>query len=483
MTCLIAPECILSVLLIGALLEFVMPKNRNGIPTTVFSILAFIAASYGAKLAILDGEAVDTLTVLFNVEGLGALTGWLVLLLGALAMIASLSYMSEEEQSLQREYYVFSALFIASMYGMAVAADLLTLYIFLEIVTVVSTVLVIHDRRPESIEAGLKYLVLCSIGASVLLISAVLLLSQQTTLRFTDLAEFFLENKETLDMGFVNMCFVAFFLGLGVKAGIVPVHFWLPDALAEAPAPISALLSGAMIQVATCAMIRSVLAMRPVITAEMVQIMIVVGIITILLGALLALVQTDIKRLLAYSSIDEIGYIVLGLGLGTGTTVGLYGAVFHIINHALVKGMLFLISAALIVTVHERDMRKLGGLVKVIPGTAFAFMVGALSLGGVPPLNAFYSKFLIYKAAFDAGYPAITWLAVIASFIALGYYLRAGHMIFFGELKVHSNPEVKKTPLSIAFAVGVLCTLSILIGIFPQYVLQIVEKALGGLIK
>jgi formate hydrogenlyase subunit 3/multisubunit Na+/H+ antiporter MnhD subunit len=193
----------------------------------------------------------------------------------------------------------------------------------------------------------------------------------------------------------------------------------------------------------------------------------------------MALIQTDIKRMLAYSSVDEIGYILVGLGLGT--FAGLNGAIFDIFNHAIMKGMLFLCAGTLIFRTGKRSIAEMGGLSRRMPITAVAFMIGSLGMAGVPPLNGFYSKYIIYKAAFDAGYPTVTILLIIASAIALGYYLKAMHAIFFGETR-EAFKNVREAPISMTIPLIILSILCLLVGIVPQTPLTIVEFAVKALV-
>ena len=238
------------------------------------------------------------------------------------------------------------------------------------------------------------------------------------------------------------------------------------------------------IETAAIALLRIVDAFSPVMVMvpELNLVIIIISVITMILGALMALVQTNIKRLLAYSSIDEIGYIMLGIGIAT--QMGVYGAVFDIINHSFLKGMLFLISGALLYATGTKDMRKMGGLAKMYPLLATSFLIAGLSMGGVPPLNGFYSKFLIYEATFEAGYLWATILAMIVSLIALGYFIKATHMIFFSEPKIETTTDggaAKKLPIEINVSIVILLILIIIASIFPEFFLKLVIDAISGL--
>jgi len=419
----------------------------------------------------------------FYVDELGTMVTILILILSTVAAYFSIPVINGDEKSIKRYYFWFS-LFIFAMVGIGISADILSTYLFLEGATIFSAFLVAHDRTHEAFEASLKYLIICSFGTALIIFGLSYIITINiVSFSYQDIY-LFLQTNTTTDITTIKIIFLALFFGFGVKAGIVPFYMWLPDAHAEAPAPISALFSGIMIETAAIALLRIVDAFSPVMVMvpELNLVIIIISVITMILGALMALVQTNIKRLLAYSSIDEIGYIMLGIGIAT--QMGVYGAVFDIINHSFLKGMLFLISGALLYATGTKDMRKMGGLAKMYPLLATSFLIAGLSMGGVPPLNGFYSKFLIYEATFEAGYLWATILAMIVSLIALGYFIKATHMIFFGEPKIETTTDggaAKKLPIEINVSIVILLILIIIASIFPEFFLKLVIDAISGL--
>jgi multicomponent Na+:H+ antiporter subunit D len=251
-------------------------------------------------------------------------------------------------------------------------------------------------------------------------------------------------------------------MGFGLKAALVPFHAWLPDAHPSAPAPISAVLSGLLIKVSgVYAMTRiflNVFGLTPALSA----VLMVLGAVSIVVAAFLALGQKDMKRMLAYSSISQVGYVVLGIGLGT--PLGIAGGLFHLFNHALAKGLLFLTSGSVQHATGTRDLDEMGGLAKRMPITAAANLIGALSIAGVPPLNGFWSKLIIIIALVQAGEPVFAVIAVLASVLTLWYYLLMQRKAFFGPLN-EKWAVVKEAPFWMTASTVLLALLCLGIGI------------------
>jgi len=471
------PILTILIVLIGALLSLVVPEKAKGPLSTVFTfaslivVLAMLPTILAGKVIFSYFEGVD-----FSVDALSLLVLIASTSLGFLATLFSLSYISHEREKIGN-YYTFFMLTIAGLIAIPLVKNIFLMYALLEGTTWTFTVLVAFRRDARALEASYKYLILSSFGASVLIIGSAIVLARIGSLSALDL---YLKSPALAkDISVFKLCFFSFLIGFGVKAGIVPLHFWLPDAHSEAPSPVSAILSGVAIQLGAYCMLRTIAIMNPFLSSWDHIIVLGLGVITALVGAFMAMVQTDIKRMLAYSSVDEIGYILVGLGLGT--FAGLNGAVFDIFNHTLMKGMLFLCAGTLIFRTGKRGIAEMGGLSRRMPITAIAFMIGSLGMAGVPPLNGFYSKYIIYKAAFDAGYPIVTILLIIASAIALGYYLKATHAIFFGET-LEAFKNVREAPISMTIPLIALSMLCLFFGIVPQIPLTIVEFAVKALV-
>jgi len=246
-----------------------------------------------------------------------------------------------------------------------------------------------------------------------------------------------------------------FLAGFGLKAGLMPFHAWLPDAYPSAPAPVSAVLSGVVGKTigvyALCRIFFNVLGIGAV--EPILNLLIILGMVSMVGGALAALGQRDFKRLLAYSSISQIGHIIFAIGLGT--PLGFLGALFHLVNHSVFKSLLFLNSGAVVYSTGERDMEKMGGLIQRMPVTSATSVVGAMSVAGVPPFNGFWSKLIIILAAVQAGHPVLALIVVLVSILTLAYYLRALRLVFFGKLS-HAFGEIKETPALMCISMVIL---------------------------
>jgi len=372
----------------------------------------------------------------------------------------SIDYM--EHYGAKADYYALLLLMIAGMNGLVLASDLFNIYIFLEVAAIASYALVAFGRGHDELEASFKYLMLSAVASAFILLSIAIIFALTGGVSFGTVAH----GLETLNVRFVvGFCSALFLMGFGLKAALVPFHSWLPDAHPSAPAPISAMLSGVLIKVSgVYAMMRvflNVFGLTPALTT----ILSILGIASIFVGALAALGQNDIKRMLAYSSISQIGYVVLGFAIGT--PLGILGGLFHLFNHALFKSLLFLNAGAIERSTGTRSLDKMGGLAKVMPVTAGTSAVGSLSIAGVPPLNGFWSKLLIIIALVQAKMVALAVLAVLGSVVTLWYYLVLQHQAFFGKLN-ESWKAVKEAPFWMSASTILLALLCIAVGLaFP----------------
>ncbi|MCX8159538.1 MAG: proton-conducting transporter membrane subunit [Candidatus Saccharicenans sp.] len=357
-------------------------------------------------------------------------------------------------------FYALFLVMIAGMNGLVLVPDLFSVYLFLEVAAVASYALVAFGLGYDELEASFKYLMLSVVASAFALLSITVIFGMTGSLNFQAVAQGLQDLEARLVLG---VCVAFFIMGFGLKAALVPFHAWLPDAHPSAPAPISAMLSGLLIKVsgiyALFRIIYSVIGLTPVLS----QVLMALGTISMVVAALLALGQKDVKRMLAYSSISQVGYIVLGLALGT--PLGIAGALFHLFNHAVAKGLLFLNSGSIQHITGTRNLDELGGLGKVVPVTAGTNLVGALSIAGVPPLAGFWSKLVIIMALIQAREFGYALVAILASILTLWYYLLIQRKAFFG-LVAEKWRQVKEAPFWMSAANVVLALVCILAGIF-----------------
>jgi hydrogenase-4 component B len=351
-----------------------------------------------------------------------------------------------------------------------------------EIMSIASFFLVIFDRRdPENVKAGYLYLVMTYVGTAFILFALLLLYKYTGSFDFDVIRN----GIASLPAAAKNTIFIAALIGFGIKAGIIPLHIWLPAAHPAAPSHISALMSGVMIKTGIFMMVRlfiDILQPAPVWWGIVV---LAIGIVSSLLGVLYALTEHDIKRLLAYHSIENIGIIMLGLGsslifssLGMPALalVSLTAALFHTLNHAIFKSLLFLGAGSAINQMHTRNMEEYGGLIKYMPLTAFSFLVGSMAISALPPFNGFFSEWLTFQSLFQGIITmgsSMRWLFVLAvgalaftGGLALACFVKAFGAMFLARPRSPEVAHAKESPRTMLFGMGGLALSSLLFGVF-----------------
>ena len=400
------------------------------------------------------GESVNIRLVL---DGFSLLMLFVVSLVSLAAGLFSIDYM--EHYGGKANYYSLFLIMVAGMNGLVLTTDLFNIYLFLEVAAVASYALVAFGLEHDELEASFKYLMLSAVASGFILLSIAVIFGLTGGLSFEAVSS----GLAGLDVKYpLAVCTAFFILGFGLKAALVPFHAWLPDAHPSAPAPISAMLSGLLIKVSGIyAMTRvflSVFGLSPALSTVLMYL----GVISMVVAAFLALGQKDIKRMLAYSSISQVGYIVLGIGLGT--PLGILGGLFHLFNHALAKSLLFLNSGSIQQSTGTRNLDEMGGLAKRMPFTAATTLVGSLSIAGVPPLNGFWSKLIIIVALVQAKYWTFAVIAILTSVLTLWYYLLIQRKAFFGKLNERWK-EVREAPFWMTAATLALALLCIVTGV------------------
>ena len=346
------------------------------------------------------------------------------------------------------------------MNGIVLSTDLFSIYLFIEVAALASYGLVSFGRKQEELEGALKYLMLSAVASAFILLGIIILFALTGSVSFINVSM----SLKTVNTGaFTLFCISLFIAGFGMKSALVPFHTWLPDAYSASPATLPALSSGLLIKIAgVYALIRiivNVLGITPAISA----ILMYLGIISMIAGALLALGQNNIRRMLGYSSISQMGYIMLGFA--TGTPIGILGGLFHLINHGIFKSLLFLNAGTIESVTGTKQLDKMQGIGNRMPITAITSTIGALSTAGIPPLNGFWSKLFIIIALVQSGWKITAVLAVLASILTLWYFLILQRKTFFcSGSDVWNN--VKEPSFWMSFSVIILALLCIISGIF-----------------
>lgn len=393
-----------------------------------------------------------------------ALSSFMLVMVSLIAL-TSLVYSVKYIRRFGRDwrYYSLFMILVAGMNGVIVTGDLFNLFVFMEIALLAALALVAYGGRAHEFEASFKYAVMASISASLILLGIAIVYGATSSLGLATIS-LSLARQSPLLVLWVGGLFLA---GFGLKAAIMPFHAWLPDAHSSAPAPISAMLSGVLIK--TLGVYVLIRLFYNVLGAPrlFLQLFLGLGSVSILLGVLLAVGQWDIKRLLAYSSISQIGYILLAMGLDS--TLGMAGAVYHMINHAIFKSLLFYNAGALETALGTRDLREMGNVSKLLPVTSGTSMIASLSIAGIPPFNGFFSKLVIIIAAVQAGRPVFALVAVVGSLLTLAAFMKVQRFGLRGGRPVEKLVGVvdggMKTAMVILAALCLVTSLLIIPGI------------------
>ncbi len=435
---MILPYFIIIPLLAAFIISLIAGKKDNWAV-----ILSVIASSALLVLSLFSFISMKEETITYSMSAWSipygivlvqdALTSFILVMVSIISftsLIFSIQYI--RHLSMDWKYYSLFMLLVTGMNGVIITGDFFNLYVFMEIALFSAFALVAYGSRAEEFEAAFKYAVMGSVSSFLILVGIAVVYSATSTLTMAKVAQILptLNNEIVLWVGAIFMA------GFGLKAASMPFHAWLPDAHSSAPAPISSMLSGVLIKaLGIYVMIRI---FYNVFNAPEVfmKIFLVLGTISILIGVFLAIGQWDMKRLLAYHSISQIGYILLGMGIAT--PLGILGAVFHLFNHAIFKSLLFYNAGSVEMALGTRDLRKMGNLMKLLPTTSQTSLIASLSISGIPPFNGFFSKLIIIIAALQAGLPWYALFAVIGSLLTLASFMKVQRYGFKGETVIET---------------------------------------------
>jgi len=386
-----------------------------------------------------------SLSIGFEVTNMTSMMLVVVTLVSFLVNLYSLGYMKDDERI--STFFAYVALFSASMLGLVLSYNLLTMYIFCELVGVCSFLLIgFWFRKPEAKAAAKKAFIVTRIGDLGLLIALFLLFwyMPDHALDFTSIHNVFGTQTGAISMGITTLIAILIFLGAVGKSGQFPLHVWLPDAM-EGPTPISALIHAATMVAAGVFLVARTFPIFLASPAAM-DTVAIVGAFTAIFAATIGLAQNDIKRVLAYSTVSQLGYMMLALGVGS-----ISGAMFHLFTHAFFKALLFLGAGSVIHSVHTQDIREMGGLGRKMKITAWTFGIGSLALSGIPPFAGFWSKDAILASALEHN-PIYFVVGIVAAFFTALYMARLFFLVFVGKPRgettnAHESPAVMTIPL------------------------------------
>jgi len=413
-------------------------------------------------------SGVDRLAGFFNLS-LSADPLSLVVLFSIGLVVAVTLMVARQTVPSANQLFIFSnmlLLVLAGMNGVVLTKDIFSLYVFLEITAVASFILIAFYKDIDALEGAFKYIILSAVATALMLCAIAIFVMFSGTTAFSGIsAALIVSPYRTLLMSAVAV----FLGGLFIKAGLMPFHGWLPDAYSAAPAPVSVLLAGIVTKVVGIyTLIRLAVSVFG-INHSAAQLFLLVGAVSVVLAALAALGQTDFKRMLAYSSISQVGYIVLALGCASG--LGVAAAAFHLFNHVVFKSLLFVNATAVETQAGTRDLTRMGGIAQKMPVTGLTSALASLSASGIPPLAGFWSKLLIIIALWTSGNHIYALIAVLASVLTLSYFLYLQREAFFGKL-VAEFSALKEAGWGITFPSLVLGAIIVAVGVFFPFVLK-----------
>lgn len=442
-----APFTVLAAGLTVYSLYYMMPAVLDGTP------LVYWMSSWSP----VEGQAIG---ISITVDAWGFLLASIVAVIGFFCLTYSISYMWHETG--RSSYYVLFMLLMAGLIGFALSGDLFNQFVWLEVFSVAAFALTgFHYDDRSAVEAAFKYLVTNSIAALFIAVALSLLYMQTGALNLANIAQEF----EPTPAGWVAVGLLIG--GYATKAALIPWHFWLPDAHTVAPGPVSAMFSGALIKIGIYAIARNIFTLAPVLLGIHLQVpLLLIAAISMFVGGFQMLQQQSIKRVLAFSSVSQMGYALMGLALGT--PLGLAAAAMHLIHHSMVKSALFMSAGMITLRLHIHTLREGGGLWRKLPITFAIFCLGALSLSGMPLFSGFISKTMLEEAAFETPYSWIGYAAIFASLLTFAGMARLIWRIFLSQPR-YAQHDIREMPALALAPMIVLIIGSLLIGIMPAF--------------
>ena len=477
-------KILFSIVFIPVIGAFLLPLSaRFGTRLRNWLSLALIAASFFLSLrlipAVLSGKTITLVAPLalgFNfvltADCLAVFMACVSSFISAVIAFYSFGYISHDEN--QNEYYVMVVLFLGAMMGLVFAGNLILLYVFWEITAITSWRLIGFFREKKFVQRADKAFLVTVFGALAMLIGFLSIYQQAGSFDLSVIKEMLRTHPIS------NLAVALILIGIFSKSAILPFHTWLPDA-GVAPSPVTALLHAAvLVKIGVYVFARLFIATFSV-GAEWQTVILILAALSAIVAAGAALVETDLKRLIAYSTISQIGFILFGLTIGN--NIAIAGALLYILMHGLAKGGLFLCAGIVEQNAKVKDITKLGGLITSMPLTAISFLFCAFSIMGVPPLGGFFSKYLVFAGAIQSGRLWITLLFLACAFMTILYLFRVFNLVFLGEAHIKG---IKEGSRGMVGSVVLLATLSLLCGLFisiPSHFIQVAASSMVGVFK
>lgn len=453
--------------LTSALLLLLVLMSIHSVITTGSSVSVYKAGGWEPVSNIPIG-------IYMIMDGFTVIVLCIINIIGFLTAFYSISYI--RKYTAENFFYALFCLMTGGMNGVVLSGDLFNIYVFLEISAISSYALVAFGVEKNELEASFKYQVLGGLASFLILIAIGFIYWKSKTLNIADIKQVFSVGTDRTYYLFIQILLLC---GFGLKAAMMPFHAWLPDAHSSAPSPISAMLSGVFIKAVGIYVIIRLFFNMFTLSEEISVLITVLGTISMVAGVFLAIGQWDIKRLLAYHSISQMGYVMLSVGIGMiiisrggrhdVAVLAIGGGLFHLMNHAVFKGLLFLNAGAIEYSTGVRDLNKMGGLAKQMPVTSATSFVASMSISGIPPFNGFFSKLIIIIAAVLARFYLLALLAVVVSIITLASFLKFQRYAFYNKPAAGTDKNIREAPFPMVFSMIVMSILCIVLSLlaFP----------------
>lgn len=442
-----------------------------------FILLIYVLSTFGQAEARLF-EINEFLNIYFRIDKLGILFSLLVSVLWIFTSWYSMEYMKHEGK--ENRFFTFFTATLGVTMGIAFSGNLITLYVFYEFLTLITFPLVIHADSAEALKTGKKYLIYSFGGAALILFGMLILFSLTNNTNFVPYG--IIKSASDSDMRLYLISYTAMFIGFGVKAALVPFHSWLPAAMV-APTPVSALLHAvAVVKSGVFALVRM---SYFIFGAEMIGsfhingLLSVLIVISIIMGSFLALHQSNLKKRLAYSTISQLGYILLGLVMLD--KEAFMGGLLHLVNHAVIKITLFFCVGAILYTTHKTDISQIRGIGKEMPITMGCFAVAAVSLIGIPPTNGFVSKWYLAQGGLNVGKWIFPIILLLSALLTALYLLPVVTEAFFRKGD-NEAVVVKEAPMKMLVPIVAITVIIVLLGFFPNIVITFIESIASELL-
>jgi len=458
---------------------------------TIFSTLLIMIQGFVLVAEVISEKSISAFNNIFYVDAFSAVIIIPISIVGFVSALYSVNYIGRQydngfldKRQLVRYYQEFN-LFIFTMLLVPLSNNLGLMWIAIEATTLVSVLLIMLYVKESAIEAAWKYLIVATVGLSFAFFGTTFFYYAGLNVANSDASDgmnwtTMVSNASLFDPNIVKIAFIFILVGYGTKAGLAPMHTWLPDAHSEAPTPVSALLSGVLLNCAIYAIIRfhivSSVSVGPLFSN---QLLIILGVVSIGIAAISIYFQRDMKRMLAYSSVEHMG--VIAFAVGTGSILGISGAVLHILNHAIVKPLMFFASGTVSQKYETKAMKQIKGVIKTMPVTGALFLMGGLAIIGMPPFNIFMSEFMIISSGFKSGqYLASSLVIFFLIVMFAGFMSHLVKMVFGNPRK-----EMKKGDLGRLAIVPmiILIILALILGFYIPEPLQILAKDVFNIIN